>query len=110
MNRTPPLLLLLSVLALMMPLVPPAGVARAQELFQGLEIAGLPTRSTDLAGFPDVSYTDRFTFEVSGAAATPAGDLYLCNGAFTTHLYQSTLNGPPVPLATLSVCASSVRV
>jgi hypothetical protein len=80
-----------------------AATAQAQRLFVGLETAGLVTRSTLLAGFPNVTYTDRFTFEVSGAAATPEGDLYLCNGASTTRLYLTTLTGPPVQLATISV-------
>ncbi len=77
--------------------------ADAQRLFVGLESSPAPpTRSTDLAGFPDVTWEDHFTFEVSGAAATPEGLLYLCNGAFTTDLYQSAPEGPPQFLATIS--------
>jgi len=76
--------------------------AQAQRLFVGLESDEPVTRSTDLSGFPDVVYEDHFAFDVSGAAATPEGLLYLCNGAFTTKLYASTLEGPPQLLATLS--------
>ncbi len=71
------------------------------QLFVGLEGSAPPTRSTDLAGFPNVTWSDHFAFDVSGAAASPDGTLYLCNGAFTTKLYTSTLNGPPVLRATL---------
>ena len=78
-----------------------AGVANAQ-LFVGLETAGLSTKLGDMSGFPDVEYTDLFEFEVSGAAAKPDGMLFLCNGAFTTRLYTSTLSGPPQLAATLS--------
>ena len=78
-------------------------------LFVGLETAGLPTRSTDLAGFPDVTYQNRFTFEVSGAAATPEGLLYLCNGAFTTQLYSASLESTsPQHLATIGVDISAL--
>ncbi|MFQ5805794.1 MAG: hypothetical protein ACE5I3_05020 [Phycisphaerae bacterium] len=78
-----------------------ASVAGA-ELFVGLEGSTLATKSTDLSGFPDVTWDDHFAFDVSGAAAAPDGTLYLCNGAFTTRLYRSTDFGTPVLLATLS--------
>ena len=84
----------------------PAG--SGARLFVGLEGPGLPTRSSDLAGFPDVTYEDHFAFDVSGAAATPEGLLYLCNGAFTTRLYRSTLDGPPEQLATIAVDISAL--
>ncbi len=75
----------------------------AQQLFVGLETSSPPpTRTTDLTGFPNVTWQDHFSFEVSGAAATPEGTLYLCNGPFTTRLYESTLAGPPQLLATIS--------
>ncbi len=47
------------------------GVADAQQLFVGLEIGttpALPTKSTDLAGFPEVTYTNHFKLDTSGAA------------------------------------------
>ena len=77
-------------------------VACAQ-LFVGLEGSTPLAKSSDLAGFPDVEWTSRFAFDVSGAAATPDGTLYLCNGAFTTRLYVSTLAGPPALLSTLQL-------
>ncbi len=93
MNRTVFLLCLLGPLA-----------AAHAELFVGLEgYPTLATRSSDLSGFPNVTYTDRFPFEVSGAAAKPDGTLFLCNGAFTTSLYTSTLSGPPQFVATIGV-------
>lgn len=75
----------------------------AQRLFVGLESATLLTRSSDLAGFPNVTWTNHFPFEVNGAAATPEGVIYLCNGPFTTHLYTSTLAGPPQFVTNVSV-------
>lgn len=82
---------------------PLSQAAYAQRLFAGLESTPVPlTRSTDLAGFPDVTWQDHFAFEVSGVAATPEGRLYLCNGPFTTELYESDLEGPPQHLATIS--------
>ncbi len=67
-------------------------VAHAQ-LFAGLEGSTPMAQSTDLSGFPDVGWSNEFAFDVSGAAATPDGMLYLCNGAFTTKLYSATLGG-----------------
>ncbi|MGM0628555.1 MAG: hypothetical protein ACQETZ_10380 [Candidatus Fermentibacterota bacterium] len=72
-----------------------AGPAEAGRLFVGLSSSGVPTRSSDLAGFPDVTWTDHYTFEVEGAATTPGDTLYLCNGAFNTDLYRATLDGYP---------------
>ena len=79
-----------------------AGLAHAQ-LFVGLESAGVNTKLGDMSTFPDVTYADLFTFEASGAAATPEGTLFLCKGAFTTTLYKSTLTGPPQSIATIGV-------
>ncbi|MBU0617429.1 MAG: hypothetical protein KKI02_06915 [Planctomycetes bacterium] len=78
-----------------------ASVAGA-ELFVGLEGSSPATKSSDLSGFPDVTWDNHFAFDVSGAAAAPDRTLYLCNGAFTTQLYRSTDFGTPVLLATLS--------
>ncbi len=67
----------------------------AQRLFVGLEDATLPTRSSTLGGFPSVTWTNHFAFEVNGAACTPAGEIYLCNGPFSTRLYRAVLPNPP---------------
>ncbi len=75
--------------------------AEAGRLFVGLSSSGVTTRSSDLAGFPDVTWTDHYTFEVEGAAATPEDTLYLCNGAFNTDLYRATLDGYPEFVADL---------
>ena len=78
--------------------------AHAQRLFVGLETTPIQwTKSSDLSGFPNVAWSNHFFLDVSGAAATPDGRLYLCNGAFTTRLYQSTLTGPPQQVSTISV-------
>ncbi len=77
--------------------------ADAQRLFVGLEGTGLPTRSSDLAGFPNVSWSDHNACDVSGAAATPEGELLICAGPFTTRLYRLALSGSPELLATISV-------
>ena len=71
------------------------GHAEAGRLFVGLSNSGVNTRSSDLAGFPSVTWTDHYTFELEGAAATPEDTLYLCNGAFNTDLFSATLEAYP---------------
>lgn len=73
------------------------------ELFVGLEGSTLPTKSSDLSGFPNVTWSTHFAFDVSGAAAKPNGDLFLCKGPFTTQLYRATLDGSPTLLCTIGV-------
>jgi len=90
-------LLLLSILLL------PPWAADAQYLFVGLEGTSQATCSSDLVGFPEVTYRNHYTFDVSGAAATEEGTLYLCNGAYTTHLYRATQTQYPEELCTISV-------
>jgi FlgD Ig-like domain len=82
--------------------------ASAQHLFIGLEGSTPVTRSSNLAGFPEVVYQNHFNFDVSGAAATPEGLIYLCNGAFTTHLYSATMTDSPQQLSTISVDISAL--
>lgn len=97
------------ILALLIGTLLAAGSASAQRLFVGLEGSPTPpTRSSDLAGFPAVTWDNHFIFEVSGAAATPVGLLYLCNGAFTTQLYATTLDGEPEHLCTSAVDLSAL--
>ncbi len=71
-------------------------------LFVGLEGSAPPVHSSDLAGFPSVTWESHYSFDVSGAAATPDGELYLCNGSFTTGLYGATLEETPTHLSTIS--------
>jgi hypothetical protein len=61
-----------------------------------------------MTGFPDVTWTSGFSFDVSGAAATPERIIYLCEGAFTTHLYQATLETAPQQLCTIEVDMSAL--
>jgi hypothetical protein len=79
-----------------------AGASFGQQLFVGIE-TGTPTDThvSDLSGFPNVTWTPLWSQNVSGAAATPDGALYLCEGAFTTYLYVSTDLEAPQQVATL---------
>jgi hypothetical protein len=77
-------------------------------LFVGLEGSALPTFHTDMSGFPDVTWNSGFSFDVSGAAATPEGTIYICEGAFTTHLYHATLETAPQQLCTIEVDMSAL--
>ena len=76
--------------------------ASAGTLFVGLEGSAPPTFSTDMSGFPNVTWTPHYSFDVSGAAATPEGILYIGEGAFTTHLYEATLTSTPQQICTIS--------
>jgi len=71
-------------------------------LFAGLEGGAPATQSSDLTGFPAVTWTPGYSFDVSGAAATFEDTLYLCNGTFNTDLYKATLNTAPVFVTTIS--------
>ncbi len=73
------------------------------DLFVGLEGSAPPTRSSDMSGFPNVTWSNHFSFDVSGAAARPDGTLFLCKGAFTTRLYTATRTSAPRLVATISV-------
>ncbi|MCB9464644.1 MAG: T9SS type A sorting domain-containing protein [Candidatus Eisenbacteria bacterium] len=77
--------------------------AFGQRLFVGLEGSAPPTKSSDLSGFPSVTWATHASVDVSGAAATPDGTLYICSGAFTTELFEFPLSGTPVHLSTLGV-------
>jgi len=83
-------------------------LANAGTLFVGLEGSAPPTFSSDLSGFPAVNWTQHFTFDVSGAAATPEGIIYIGEGAFTTHIYEATLTSPPQQICTTSEDMSSL--
>lgn len=80
----------------------------AGTLFVGLEGSAPPTFSSDLSGFPNVTWAPQYSFDVSGAAASPEGILYLCEGAFTTHLYEATLGSYPQQICTISEDMSSL--
>ncbi len=85
-----------------------AGMSAAGILFAGLDGSTLPTRTSDLSGFPNVTWDSSFPFDVSGAAASPEGLLFLCNGAFTTQLYSATLPDSPNWLCTLDMSISGL--
>lgn len=66
-----------------------AATSASAQLYVGIETGSAqPMRVSDLSGFPDVSWTNFHSIEVSGAAATPEGTLYVCHGAFSTDLYR----------------------
>lgn len=71
-------------------------------LFVGIESDGVSTFYSDMTGFPNVNWSSNYACEVSGAAATPDGTIYLIEGAFTTHLYTATLASSPVQICTIS--------
>ncbi len=77
-------------------------------LFVGLEGSSPSTFTTDMTGFPNVTWTSGYSFDVSGAAATPEGTIYLIEGAFTTYLYETTLSSTPQLLCTISEDMSSL--
>ena len=77
-------------------------------LFVGVQYGDLPTRSTDLAGFPTVTWNNGFPFGVNGAAGRPDGSLYLSTGDFSTELYLSALEGPPIYLTDLALDVSGL--
>jgi len=77
-------------------------------LFAGVQYGDLPTRSTDLTGFPNVTWRNGFVFGVNGAAGTPDGNLYLSSGDFNTKLYLAPLEGPPIFLANLAQYVSGL--
>ena len=83
-------------------------LASAGTLFVGLEGSAPPTYSSDLSGFPVIDWTAHYNFDVSGAAASPEGILYLCNGAFTTDLYEATPSTTPQQICTISEDMSSL--
>lgn len=91
-----------AVLTLLILILVLVGPADSQQLFVALE-SDLPAYVTDLSGFPAVTWAPLWNFGASGAAADPEGTLYLCEGAFTTHLHVSTDLGAPQQVATLSV-------
>jgi hypothetical protein len=64
-----------------------ASQTSAQLLMVGLEDSGQPFKSTNLEGFPDVSWSNHSVIEMSGAAAD-GGTVYYTQGAFTTQLYR----------------------
>lgn len=69
------------------------------QLYVGIETGSAqPMRASDLSGFPAVTWTNFHAMEVSGAAATPEGTIYVCNGAFSTDLYQIPAGGNPAYL------------
>ncbi len=76
---------------------PPTGPQRP--LFTGVQYGSLPTRTTNLAGFPNVTWQDGFVLAINGAAGRPDGAVYMCGEDFShSPLYLAPLEGPPVLL------------
>ncbi len=82
-------------------LVPPPPINPTRPLFAGVQYGNLPTRTTDLSGFPNVTWNNGFTFELNGAAGRPDGALYLSAGDFNSELYLAPIEGPAVYLCVL---------
>jgi hypothetical protein len=85
-------------LSLVNPGPPPAAT---RPLFAGVQYGNLPTRTTNLAGFPNVTWLDGFIFGVNGAAGRPDGTLYLSSGDFNSELYLAPVEGPALYLCDL---------
>jgi len=83
------------------PAQPPQPPNPTRPLFAGVQYGELPTRTTDLTGFPNVTWNNGFVFGINGAAARPDGAIYLSNGDFNTKLYIAPIEGPPVFLCNL---------
>lgn len=77
-------------------------------LFVGLSSSSVPTYTSDMQDFPNITWEQHFTIEVDGAAATPDGMIYLCEGAFTTHLYQAGLDYDPQQICTTDEAMSAL--
>ncbi|MCF7911934.1 MAG: T9SS type A sorting domain-containing protein [Candidatus Cloacimonetes bacterium] len=71
-------------------------------LFVGLEGSSPVTYQSNMEGFPEIEWNTLFSMDVSGAAATPDGRIYLCEGAFTTHLYEASLTINPQQICTIA--------
>lgn len=72
------------------------------QLYVGIETGSpVPMHHSDLAGFPNVTWTSFHTIDVSGAAARPDGTIYVCNGSFTTELFEIAPGSGPSKLCTI---------
>jgi hypothetical protein len=80
-----------------------AGMANAQ-VFVGQSDATVMTKVANVSALPNVTFTDKFPFEVQGAARGAGNLVYLCSGFFTTQLY--TWNQTAAPVATVQVQVS----
>ncbi|MCC7012773.1 MAG: hypothetical protein IT454_09450 [Planctomycetes bacterium] len=80
-----------------------SGTTRAQ-LFVGQSDSSVMTKVADVSALPAVSFTDKFPFDVQGAARGAGNTVYLCSGFFTTQLY--TWNQVSAPVATVQVQVS----
>lgn len=73
-----------------------AATSLPAQLFTGVDVQ-TPTRSTSLAGFPAVAYTNHAAFQVNGMAALDDGStLVIAQGPFTTWLYTSATGSAPI--------------
>ncbi len=89
-------------IATMLLLVIVLAVPATAQLYVGIETGtAQPMYVSDLSGFPNVTWNAFHAINVSGAAARPDGTLYVCNGAFTTALYEIAPGGNPVHISTL---------
>ncbi len=90
------------------PTSPPVPSGPQRPLFTGVQYGNLPTRSTNLEGFPNVTWNNGFVFGINGAAGRPDGALYLSSGDFNSKLYIAPLEGPPVFLCNLAEDVSAL--
>ncbi len=79
-----------------------SGYAHAQ-LFVGQSDPTVMAKTGNVSALPNVSYTNDFLFDVQGAARGPGNKVYLCNGFFTTQLYEWNQTGAPLPTVIVGV-------
>ncbi len=70
-------------------------------LFAGVEYGSLPTRTSDLSGYPTTTWENGFVEAVSGAAGRPDGGVFIANGGFSSKLYVAPIFGPAIQLCQL---------
>jgi hypothetical protein len=79
------------------------------QLYVGIETGSAqPMFVSDLSGFPSVTWGSFHAIDVSGAAARPDGTLYVCNGAFTTALYEIQPGQNPSQISTIDIDISGM--
>ncbi len=76
--------------------------AQAQ-LFVGQSDPTVMTKTADVSALPAVSFTNNFPFDVQGASRGPGNLVYLCNGFFTTQMYEWNQVSAPVPTVVVGV-------
>jgi hypothetical protein len=90
------------IATMLLPLLLLTASPAAAQLYVGIETGtAVPMFQSDLGGFPNVTWNSFHAINVSGAAARPDGTVYVCNGSFTTDLYEIAPGGNPTKICTI---------